>query len=79
MDATLLNKHIIKETDVILNRPKDYYENDQKILIEQARKKCRNLSEAEKNKNREYRKIFTAICHKRKIMTERISKKLSRD
>ena len=52
MDATLLNKHIIKETDVILNRPKDYYENDKKILIEQARKKCRNLSEAEKNSYR---------------------------
>ena len=34
--------------DVILNRAKDYYENDQKILGQQARDKYRNLSEEEK-------------------------------
>ena len=33
---------------VILNRAKDYYENDKKRLREQARDKCRNLSEEEK-------------------------------
>ena len=67
-----------QETDVILNRAKDYYENDKKRLIEPARKKCRNLSEEEKNKNREYRKADTATCQKKKTMAERISKKLSR-
>ena len=37
---------------MILNRTKDYYENDKKRLREQAREKYRNLSD--KNKNREY-------------------------
>ena len=36
--------------DVMLNRAKDYYENDKEILREQARHKYRNLSEEEKNK-----------------------------
>ena len=39
---------------MILNRAKDYYENDRKRLREQARDKYRNLSEEEKNKKREY-------------------------
>ena len=41
---------------VILNRAKDYYENDKERLREQARDKYRNLSEEEKNKKREYGK-----------------------
>ena len=41
---------------MILNRAKDYYENDKKRLREQARDKYRNLSEEEKNKKREYGK-----------------------
>ena len=41
---------------VILNRAKDYYENDKKRLREQARDKYRNLSEKEKNEKREYGK-----------------------
>ena len=46
-----------KNRDVILNRAKDYYENDQKRLREQATDKYRNLSEEEKkNKKREYGK-----------------------
>ena len=45
-----------KNRDVILNRAKDYYENDKKRLREQARDKYRNLSEEEKNKKREYGK-----------------------
>ena len=36
--------------DVMLNRAKDYYENDKEILRAQARHKYRNLSEEEKNK-----------------------------
>ena len=42
--------------DVILNRAKDYYENDKKRLREQARDKYRNLSEEEKNKKRIWKK-----------------------
>ena len=45
-----------KNRDVILNRAKDYYENDKERLRDQARDKYRNLSEEEKNKKREYGK-----------------------
>ena len=45
-----------RNRDVLLNRAKDYYENDKKRLREQARDKYRNLSEEEKNKKREYGK-----------------------
>ena len=45
-----------RSRDVILNKAKDYYENDKKRLREQARDKYRNLSEEEKNKKREYGK-----------------------
>ena len=41
----------------MLNRAKDYYENDKERLREQARKKYRNLSEEDKEKKREYGKI----------------------
>ena len=41
---------------MILNRAKDYDENDKERLREQARDKYRNLSEEEKNKKREYGK-----------------------
>ena len=37
------------QSDVILNRAKDYYKNDKERLREQARDKYRNLSEEEKN------------------------------
>ena len=43
-----------RKRDVILNRAKDYYENDKERLREQARVKYRNISEEEKNKKREY-------------------------
>ena len=39
---------------MILNRDKDYYENDKERLREQTRDKYRNLSEEQKNKKREY-------------------------
>ena len=41
---------------VILNKAKDYYENNKERLREQARDKYRKLSEEEKNKKREYGK-----------------------
>ena len=46
---------------MILNRAKNYYENDKERLREQARDKYRNLSEEEKNKKREYGK--TRYCN----------------
>ena len=39
-----------RNRDVILNRAKDYYENDKERLRVQARDKCRNSPEEEKNK-----------------------------
>ena len=41
---------------MILNRAKDYYENDKERLREQERDQYRNLSDEEKNKKREYGK-----------------------
>ena len=45
-----------RNLDVILNRGKDYCENDKEKLRGQARDKYKNLSEEEKNKKREYGK-----------------------
>ena len=45
-----------RNRDVILNRVKDYYENDKKGLREQARDKYRNLCEEDKSKKIEYGK-----------------------
>ena len=56
---------IIKKTDVILNRAKDYCNNDKERLRDNARDKCRNLSEEEKNKS-EYGKIDIIICLKKR-------------
>ena len=43
--------------DVILNRAKDYNENDKERLRQQARDKCRNLSEDEKKRKERIWKI----------------------
>ena len=66
-----------KNRDDILNRAKDYYDNDKKRLREQARDKYRNLSEEEKNKKREYGKNRYLNMSEEKKKTKRISKKLS--
>ena len=42
--------------ELILNRAKDYCENDKERLRGQAKDKYRNLSEEEKNKKREHGK-----------------------
>ena len=65
-----------KNRDVILNRAKYYYENDKERLREQARDKYRNLSEEEKNKEREYGKKYISICLKKKIKDEKNIKKI---
>ena len=43
-----------KTRDVILNRAKDYYKNDEERSRDNARDKYRNLSEEENNKKREH-------------------------
>ena len=43
-----------RNRNVILNRAKGYYENDNERLRGQKRDKYRNLSEEEKNTKREY-------------------------
>ena len=58
-----------RNRDIILNRAKNYYENDKERLRKQARDKWRNLPEEGKNKKREYGKIDT----------KKIIKKISRD
>ena len=66
-----------KNRDVILNRPKDYYENDKERLKKQARDEYRNLSEEEKNKKGEYgRNRYHNMSEKKETKTKRISKKL---
>ena len=45
--------NLSKKRDVILNRAKDYYENDKERLRKQARDKYKNLSKEEKNKKKE--------------------------
>ena len=52
--------------DVVLNRAKDYYENDEKRLREQGRDKYRNLSEEEQKKKDDMEKIDISICLKKR-------------
>ena len=68
-----------KNLDVILNRAKDYYENNKERLKVQARNKYRNLSDEEKNKKREYGKSRCRNMseEQKKRLSKRISKKLS--
>ena len=51
---------------MILNRAKDYFENDKERLREQARDKYRNLSEEEKIKKENMKKIDISICLKKR-------------
>ena len=52
---------------MILNRAKDYYENDIERLKKHTRDKYRNLSEKEKKKKREYGKSrYHTISEKKK-------------
>ena len=68
-----------KNRDAILNRVKDYYENDKERLREQGRDKYRNLSEEKKNEKGEYGKNrYHNISEEKETKTKRISKELSR-
>ena len=64
--------YYLKNRDVILNRAKDYYENDKEKLRVKTRDKYRNLSEEEKNKEREYEK------NRYRNMSEEKKKRLKR-
>ena len=60
---------------MILNRAKDYYENDKEKLREQARDKYRNLSEQEKIKKRECgRNRYHNMSEEKKIMLKEYQK-----
>ena len=55
-----------KNREIILNRAKDYHENDKERLREQARNKYRNLSEEEKIKKENMERIDIIICLKKR-------------
>ena len=64
-----------KTRDVILNRAKDYYENNKERLREQARDKYRILSEKENIKKREYGKnIYHNMFEEKKIRLKEYQK-----
>ena len=50
----------------MLNRAKNYYENDKERLRKEARNKYRNLSEEDKKKKREHGKNRYHICLKKR-------------
>ena len=50
----MIEKTYQTNTDLILNRAKDYYKNDKERLRDNTRDKYRNLPEEEKNVKREY-------------------------
>ena len=47
-------KKLIIKREKILNRAKDYYENNKDVLRKKVKNKYRELSEEEKNKKGEY-------------------------
>ena len=64
--------HYQRTIDVILNRAKDFYRN----YKERLRDKYRNLSEEEKNKNREYgRNRYHNMSEKKKQKLKEYKKK----
>ena len=64
---------------MILNRAKDYYENNKERLKDPAKDKYRNLSQDEKKQKKDnIEKTDTIICLKKETKTKRISNKLWR-
>ena len=66
-----------RNREIILNRPKHYYENDKKRLREQARSKYRNLSEEDKieKKKRIWEKQIPWYAWRKEAKIKRIPKK----
>ena len=68
-----------KNPDVILNKAKNYYENDKERLREQARDKYKNLSEEERIKKREYGKNrYHNLSEEKKIRLKKYQKIIAR-
>ena len=65
-----------RDRAVILNRAKDYYENDKERLREQVRDKYRSLSEEEKNNKTNMGRIDTTKCLKKRNKDEKNIKKI---
>ena len=58
--------HYQKNRDVVLNKAKGYYENNKERLKMQGRDKYQNLSEEEKIKEENMKKIDIITCLKRR-------------
>ena len=56
---------IKKPGEIILDRAKDYYENNKEVLREKTRVRYRKLSDETKNIKREYGRIDIKICRKK--------------
>ena len=65
------------ERDVILNRSKDYYQNNKERLRVEARDKYRNSSE-EKKKQRIWEEQISQYAWRKEAKNKRISNKLSK-
>ena len=67
-----------RNRDVILNRAKDYFENNKELLRERAKNKYRELPEEEKNINRECGKNrYHNMSEENKKRLKKYQKKLS--
>ena len=62
---------------MILNRAKDYYDNDKERLRKQARDKYRNSSEEATNVQRKYGRNISYYVWRKETKTKRISKKIA--
>ena len=54
-----------KSRETILNRAKEYYENNKEVIRKKAKNRQRELSDEEKNIKREYRRKGIKVCLKR--------------
>ena len=67
-----------RNRDVILNRAKDYFENNKELLRQRAKNKYRELPEEEKNINRECGKNrYHNMSEENKKRLKKYQKKLS--
>ena len=64
---------------MILNRAKDYYENDKERLREQARDKYRNVSEEKNKKIKHGKNRYRNMSEEKKKILKEYKKKLLRD
>ena len=55
-----------RNREIMLNRAKDYYENDKERLREQGKNKCKNLFEEDKEKRENMENKDIEICLKKR-------------